>query len=265
MDLSPVYSLAQLDWEAAKPLVEAMAGGADPFRAAQAWGMLYDQARRANSTQAEALRAQLKSMAVNRQAPVSVRQTAFQSLMSTEWSGQEDWYLSLFADPSLSGVKIEEKKEPAKPESNLAGARKSDSWQRLDENSGGFNVLWLPIQENPEKWLPVAMRLVGSSDRMVHLAAVSCLASYLTADPDAKEPAQQAARALLPWLTDAKWGGNLERWSYLGALAKMDLPESMPGLIWILDNDEDATSRAVAAEALIRYRTRRPIQPCAAR
>lgn len=253
MDFSPLLSLARLDWDAAKPLVEAMANGDDPFRGAQAWGILYNQAQRGDSTQAENLRAQLKAMVVNRQAPVSVRQTAFQSLMSTEWSGQEDWYLSLFADPLLSGVKFVEGKERPKVGPDLAGVMKSYDPQS-DTEGNGFNILWLPIQENPAKWLPVAMGLVGNSDRMIHLAAVGCLASYLAADLDAKEPAQQAARALLPWLTDPNWGGNLERWSYLGALAKMNLPESVQGLIWVLDNDGDATSRAVAAEALIRYR-----------
>lgn len=255
MDLSPVHSLAQLDWDQARPLVEAMTNGADPFRAAQAWGILYDQTRRSgDSAQAEILRSQLQAMVVNRQSPVSVRQTAFQSLMAAEWSGQEEWYLSLFADPLLSGVKLAEGKEYAKTGPDFSGSQKPIARQQSDDEGGSFNILWLPVQQNPAKWLPVALRLVGSSDRMIHLAAVSCLASFLATESDAKEPARQAAQALLPWLTDPNWGGNLERWSYLGALAKMDLPESLPGLIWVLDNDEDATSRAVAAEALIRYR-----------
>src|SRR6185369_14558300 len=72
---------------------------------------------------------------------------------------------------------------------------------------------------------------------------------------------QQAARALLPWLTAPKWGGELERWSYIGSLSKLNLPEAMPGLIWILDNDEEAESRAMAAEALIHYKRPQAIQP----
>ncbi len=252
MNLAPVQALARLDWDAAKPLVEAMTGGADPFRAAQAWGMIYDQAQRSGDTvQTESLRQQLKAEVVNRQSPVAVRQTAFQSLMATEWSGQEEWYLSLFADPMLSGVKLAEPKEPSKTGSDQGGLLK---FPALSDDGGRLNILWLPIQQNPAKWLPVTMRLVGSSDRIIHLAAVSSLAAFLATEPEAKETAQQVARTLLPWLSDPNWGGSLERWAYLGSLARIDLPESVPGLIWVLDNDEDATIRAVAAEVLIRYR-----------
>lgn len=253
-DISPINTLVRLDWDAARPMIEVMASSPNPYRAAQAAGMIYEQASRGGDpSQAEALRAQLKAMVVSRQLPVTIRQIAFQSLMATEWSGQEDWYLSLFADPLLSGVKLEEMKQD--PEAKSVRGRTNDYWLRGDENGSGFNILWLPIQENAAKWLPVVTRLVGHSDRMVHLAAVSCLAEFLAVDSGAREQAQQAARALLPWLTDPNWGAGQERWSYLGTLAKMDLPESVPGLIWVLDNDEDSTSRAVAAEALLRYRS----------
>lgn len=258
MDISPINSLARLDWSAAQPLVEEMAGGGDPYRAARAQGILYEQAARGgDASQTDALRAQLKTMVLNRQSPVTVRQTAFQSLMATDWDGQADWYLSLFADPQLSGVGFLERKAGGNDriETRSIRANTADQWTRMEEDGAGFNILWLPIQEDPSKWLPVAAQLVGNNDRTIHLAAVSCLAEFLAVDAGAKEQLQQAARALLPWLNDANWGGGLERWSYLGSLAKLDLPESIPGLIWILDNDEDPAERAVAAEALMRYRT----------
>lgn len=254
MDISPIHTLVRLDWDAARPMVEAMADSPNPYRAAQALGIIFNQTQRdGDPAQADALRAQLKTLVINRQSPVTVRQIAFQSLMTTEWSGQEEWYLSLFADPLLSGVRLEQKKEES--EAKSVRGRTDSYWQRGEENGNGFNILWLPIQENAAKWLPVVTRLVGNGNRLVHLAAVSCLAEYLAADASAPEQSQQAARALLPWLTDPNWGGLQERWSYLGGLAKIDLPESVPGLIWVLENDEDSTSRAVAAEALLRYKT----------
>jgi hypothetical protein len=263
-DISGINALARLDWEAAKPMVEAMANGAHPYHAVQALGITYEQASRGgDSTQAEMLRAQLKAMVTNRQTPVPIRQAAFQALMATEWSGQEDWYLSLFADRSLSGTWPEEKVDDKdKPKSDEKPERKAKAgWGLLTGNGSGFNFLWLPVQENAAKWLPVVARLVGNSDRAVHLAAVSSLAEFLAASDGPRESQQQAARALLPWLTDASWGGGLERWSYIGSLSKLNLPEAMSGLIWILDNDEEGESRAMAAEALIHYKSPQAIQP----
>lgn len=260
-DISAIKALARLDWDAAKQMVQTIANGANPYRAAQALGMTYEQASRSGDTsQADALRAQLQAMVTNRQTPVSIRQSAFQAVMTTEWSGQEDWYISLFNDTSLSGAQLEENPSN-KADEKTAHPRSKGDWGRLTEDAVGFNFLWLPMQENAARWLPVVTRLVGNSDRAVHLAAVSCLAEILAVDVSAKDQLQQAARALLPWLTDPKWGGDLKRWSYIGSLSKMDLPEAVPGLIWILDNDEEAESRAMAAEALIRYKNPQAIQP----
>ncbi|MEO6725256.1 MAG: HEAT repeat domain-containing protein, partial [Blastocatellia bacterium] len=259
--ISAIKALARLDWDAAKPMVQTIANGANPYRAAQALGITYEQANRSGDTsQADALRAQLQAMVTNRQTPVSIRQSAFQALMTTEWNGQEDWYISLFNDTSLSGAQLEEK-PTNKADEKTTSPRNKGELGRLTEDGVGFNFLWLPMQENATRWLPVVTRLVGNSDRAVHLAAVSCLAEIMAVDVSAKDQLQQAARVLLPWLTDPKWGGDLERWSYIGSLSKMDLPEAVPGLIWILDNDEEAESRAMAAEALIRYKNPQAIQP----
>ncbi|MEP7342990.1 MAG: HEAT repeat domain-containing protein [Acidobacteriota bacterium] len=261
VDISPVNALARLDWDAVRPMVQTMANGANPYQATQALGMIYDRANRNGDTsQADSLRVQLQAMVTNRQTPIPIRQSAFQALMTTEWSGQEDWYVSLFNDTSLSGAQLGEKSGD-KADEKTAPTRSKGELGRLTEDGVGFNFLWLPLQENATRWLPVVMRLVGNNDRAVHLAAVSSLAEFLAVDANAKEQSQQAARALLPWLTDPKWGGGLERWSYIGSLSKMNLPEAVPGLIWILDNDDEAESRAMAAEALIRYKNPQTIQP----
>lgn len=261
VDISAVNALARLDWDAAKPMAQAIANGTNPYQAAQALGLIYAQASRSgDSAQTESLRAQLQAMVSNRRTPAPIRQSAFQALMTTEWNGQEDWYVSLFNDTSLSGAQLEDKSNDKADEKNASSKGKGE-FGRLVEGGPAFNFLWLPMQENAGKWLPVVTRLVGNSDRAVHLAAVSCLAQILSVDVTGKEQLQQAALALLPWLTDQKWGGSLERWSYIGSLSKMNLPEAVPGLIWILDNDEEAESRAIAAEALIHFKNPQAIQP----
>ncbi|MEO6723797.1 MAG: hypothetical protein ABIU20_03170, partial [Blastocatellia bacterium] len=43
-DISAIKALARLDWDAAKPMVQTIANGANPYRAAQALGITYEQA-----------------------------------------------------------------------------------------------------------------------------------------------------------------------------------------------------------------------------
>ncbi|MGH9799124.1 MAG: hypothetical protein ACRD82_02075, partial [Blastocatellia bacterium] len=110
-DHASLLALVKLDWYAARPFVEQMAGSPIPERSLQGLTILYEQACRANdSSQAESLRAQLKAFAANPQTG-GARHNVLQSLMETEWNGRDEWYVSLFADTSLSGVQVEEKVE----------------------------------------------------------------------------------------------------------------------------------------------------------
>src|SRR5262249_12126350 len=65
---------------------------------------------------------------------------------------------------------------------------------------------------------------------------------------------REAARHILPWLTDPGWADEGDRASFIRGFADLELPESAAGLIWILEFDESAENRAAAAEALIQFR-----------
>jgi hypothetical protein len=99
------------------------------------------------------------------------------------------------------------------------------------------------------------MKLVGNNDRLIHNAAVEALSAYLVSEPAEVEEPLAAARALVPWLTDPQWSDSLHRMTYIGMLTRFKVPESVPGLIAVLDNDEDPLARAAAAEALSLHRT----------
>ena len=254
MDGSSLRALAKLDWEAAKLFVEDLARHPIPQQSVQAQAMIYEQAVRANdSSQAEWLRSQLKAVVANRSMG-GERQTALSSLMETEWAGREEWYASLFADASLSGALVEEKIAAEKPKSETKEPQAKAAQPVPEEEEPAANILWVPMLTAYEKLLPVVAGLIGDGNRTVHLAAVSTLAAFLVDGSGKEELRKQAARALLPWLSQPDWGGKFERWSYLESLSKLNLPESVPGLIWVLDNDEQAENRAIAAEALIRYK-----------
>jgi hypothetical protein len=64
---------------------------------------------------------------------------------------------------------------------------------------------------------------------------------------------------LLPWLSNPEWSAATGRGAFIASLADLNLPESIPGLIRILDYDEDAYTRAQAAAALVRYRDPRAV------
>lgn len=253
-DRSSLLALAKLDWEAARPFVEEMSKNPLSNNSAQALALTYEQASKANdSSLAESLRSQLKTIVANRLMGME-RQTALSSLMETEWAGRDEWYASLFADASLSGVQVEEKiaADKAKIADKQAPAKSVQPIQ--PEGEVDSNILWVPLMTGAVKLLPVVVGLVGNGNRTVHLSAVSTLTGFLANQSGKDDQRKQAARALLPWLVEPDWGGQFERWSYLEALSKINLPESVPGLIWILDNDERPENRAIAADALIQHK-----------
>ncbi len=254
-DLTSLRALIKLDWETAKPFVEEMAANPLPQIAIQGQALLYGQACRSNdSSQAETIRAQLKAIVGNRSAGYPARQAALDSLMGTEWSGRDEWYVSLFADPTLSGVRLQEKKEndASKADPKEATRKKTPTFF-MDENAG-VNLLWASFVANDSKLVSQIIGLLGNGDRLVHLGAVNCLVQFLSNQIGSKETQLQVARAMLPWLTQLDWGGEVERWRYIEGLSQLDLPESVPGLIWVLDYDQARENRATAAVALVRYK-----------
>ena len=95
--------------------------------------------------------------------------------------------------------------------------------------------------------------LVEHKNPTIRTAAIKNLTTYLN---DANI---EAVRALLPWLSNPNWASDIPngRGMLISALGKVDLPESVPGLITILMNEEEF--RQTAAEALARYKDPRAV------
>jgi PAS domain-containing protein len=242
-----LLSLARLDWEAARPLVETLASAGTAQMTPVAWSLLYERAQAVgDSSQAEKYRAILKAIIVNHQAPFASRQTALSSLAKTEWNGQEEWVISLFVDPALS--KLEED----------GGENSSGSKFQLELDIRGqkytLNVLSPLMEINPERWLPVISSLVGHNQLAVHQSAVGYLTMYLRRESADKKLKKEIAQKLAPWLTDPNWAAADGRSSFIKSLVDVEAPELLSGLIWVLDHDGDKANRAAAAEALIQYR-----------
>src|SRR5262245_29203671 len=148
-------SLARLDWETAKPIIETFASGGNSRMMPIALSLLYERAQKdGDSAQAEKYRALLKAIVANRQSPQDARLTALSGLLATEWNGQEEWVVSLFADPTLSNMREDEGDAKTKDEQG-AKIEGSHIGEVDSEGESGFGALSQALDLNPEKWFPV--------------------------------------------------------------------------------------------------------------
>lgn len=222
-------ALARLDWQTAEPLVKAFANSAQPRSSALALTLLYQQAISDKDLDAEEnYRSRLKTIASDRNAPGRARDTSIEALSKTDWSGRDDWYLSLFAD---------------------------DSVREVFDGYYGFHPLTTLFNRDPDKWIPIMTRLVESKDRAVQQAAASCLVIYAT-----NHPGRDAILPVLRWLSDPNWlrlRGSTQRAWFMQVMNQLEIPESVPGLIWIVENEE--ANRHWAARTLAHYKDPRAV------
>jgi hypothetical protein len=228
-------ALARLDWEAAKPLLKARQ---QPF----AWNLLYERAmERGELAEAEKYRPQLLALVADRAAGEQ-RWAALQSLLKSDWPGQAEWFASLFADTTLTGLRP----AASKAERTQGGGREP----RFIEHDSAENVLAWPLQNQPERLVPRVLKLLGHPDRMVHSAAADALAQYLMQNKPNDKVADEALRSLLPWLDNPRWADSERRIAFVSRFTFKPYQEGFNGLLWILQNDEEEQLRWLAAEAL---------------
>lgn len=223
-----VRALARVDWPGAEPLLKGLAGGSQMRVAALSLTLLYRHAQEADDTgDAERYRTQLQAVASDRNAPARARDTAIEALSLTDWPGRDDWYLSLFTDETL--------------------------FEPRDENYL-LSPLTTLFDHEPDKWIPVMTRLVESKDRAVQQGAASCLAHY-----SMSRPRRDAILPVLRWLSDPDWLklSEVQRAWFVQTMDELDVPESVPGLIWIVENE--AFNRRWAARTLAHYKDPRAV------
>jgi hypothetical protein len=215
-------ALANVDWETAEPIVQGLTNGNQKRVATLALSLQYQQAIKENdATKEESLRKKLIEIAADRTTLGQARNQAIETLSENDWSGRDEWYLGLFQDETLIDLK---------------------------DRQYGFSPLAKLFRKNPEKWIPVMTKLTESKDRTVRSNAADCLMVFqiATARLDALKP-------LVPWLADPDWiiDQSMNRLRFIQSMGSVDLPESVPGLIWVVEHDAD--DRGWAAESLIRY------------
>ena len=229
---SNLEALARLDWKAAKPIIEGYVNQPEPYVQTFALKWLYLQAvENGDSNQANALRRRLLEIVTNPQTSEYARCEAYDALTQREWPGRNEWFSALLMKDNLL-----DKKNYLLHKDTLAK----------------------PIQETPEIWNPLLAQLVASSDQTVHDNAALILATVAL-----RKPNREALLPLLPWLSNPKWvttGDDFNRRKVIEAAGNLQLPEAVPGLLWIVQNENDF-GQYMAVDALLAYRDRQIIAP----
>lgn len=221
-------NLVKIDWSTAEPLLQRLAETGQQRSSTLAISLLYQHAIDTGDASAEdKFRARLQAIASDRSFPGRARDTAIQTLSVTKWANRDDWYLSLLQDESL---------------------------MQLHDGYYGFSSLGTIVNEDPDKWIPIMTKLVGGTNRTVQQAAGSCLVRYAT-----HTPRRDAILPVLRWLSEPDWlpiGGSERAW-FMQKMDELEMPESVPGLIWIIENEE--SNAKWAARTIAHYKDPRAI------
>jgi len=181
-----------------------------PKRAALALSIQYTHAAETrNAVLESSLRRRLQNIVAERQAPAYARAKACETLLKAEWPGRDEWYLSQFNDETL---------------------------REMEDGRDLLRPLAAPLNNNPDKWIPVVTQLVGNSNRTIHDAAVAALMQI-----NLLQPQRETILPLLPWLFDQKWSSASDREALILSLLRVQTPECIPGLIAIIENEEDSS------------------------
>jgi hypothetical protein len=229
-NVQAVMALANLDWDTAEPMVMKMLNSGKDQAPQFALNLLYRHALEAKDAgNEEKYRKSLLEVVGNRSAPAFSRDSAIAGLSVPGWSGRDEWYLSLFQDESLL---------------------------KSTEQQYSYSPLMSMYLQDPEKWRPILIKLLDSKDKIVRSNAAHCLLPFYGRSAKA-----ETLKPLLPWLSDPDWaiGKGNQRLTLIQALDNLDLPESVPGLMWVIEHDKEALNRSRAASALARYSDPRAI------
>lgn len=212
-----LLALTRHDFDRAQPIIDRLySDSTQPVSKVLALWALYRHALETDSSgDVERYRSELMRTVEDRSLSDGVRDKAFDALMlERDFPGREDWTFTLFEDETLVNM------------------------QR-------FTMLTTVVTyAPPDKYVPKLLDLIErTQNKTVRLAAVRNILIVLERNPGA-EIELRIIRALLPWLEDPNWLRS-DRWAdneyssprgtLIRKLGEHVLPESVPGLIRVLD------------------------------
>jgi HEAT repeats len=223
-------ALARVDWDSAKTIVERLENNANQPNSAivAKWAIYQHAVETGDDSTAERYRTELQKIVEDKKATAGQRDLAMDSLvLNGDFPGRDEWYMSLLEDETLLAVQEE----------------------------GYTGLTTLISMSPPKKWTETMIKLTKSENLAVRSAAVRNLMEVF--DKERKD----IVEALLPWLNNPAWAkesDDNERYDYISALADIDFPQAIPGLIRVVQN-ESGGKRGLAAVALAKYKDARAI------
>lgn len=206
-----VLALARVDWDKARPLLERMYNSTDaPILQTLARWAFYERAlREGDIGDTDKYRKELQETVENKSAKPGNRDLAMDAIVEAgDFPGRDDWYFSLLEDETLLDLRV---------------------------NGASYTSLTTLLNHSPsDKYTEKMLELIKSNNQAVRNAAARNLGTLL----DEKNP--EVIRALLPWLENPNWAKEVagERTTLVRVLAEFQIPESVPGLILILNESE---------------------------
>lgn len=228
-----LLALTRVDFDKARPIIDRLYGDGSlkTSRVLAKWA-LYRRALLTNSTSdIERYRDELKDVVEDKSALAGMRDLAFDALVSEkDWSGRDEWYYSLMADETLAELRV--------------------------DGSLYTGLTTIVLRSPSDKYTAKMIELLKSDNAAVRSAAVrNLMASIERGGPE-------IVKALLPWLENPKWATDVNdaRGTLVRKLAEYEMPESVPGLIKVLEEKHsgpryganmaaNAAARAAAAMA----------------
>ncbi|MEP6902810.1 MAG: hypothetical protein ABJA66_13745, partial [Actinomycetota bacterium] len=207
-----VLALARVDWERARPLLEKMLGNSQqPVSQTLARWAFYQHALAvSDSIEVDRYRKELQETVENKSFQPGNRDLAMDALIeSGDYQGRDDWYYSLLEDETLYELKV---------------------------NGQVYTGLTTILNHSPsDKYVDKMIELARNSNPTIRNAAVRNLSALIDT---VKNP--ELIKALLPWLENPKWAKETggERGKIVAALRNYAIPESVPGLIVMLNEKE---------------------------
>lgn len=219
-------ALSRLDWNAAEPVLAVHAASGNHRVAALSLSLLYARSLAVSDSRAAVgYRERLKRIVEDRSRPGRARDIAAEALLTSNWEGRDVWYWSLFRDPTLRDLK--------------------DGYLMMSP--------LCQIAMDTSEWIRQLAARVAGTDRTVRDAAVTCLVQF-----QLDNARRDALLPLLPWLSDPKWSSARDRLRLIQSMDRVEMPESVPGLIAVL-GQKDETECSYAAESLAHYKDKRAI------
>jgi hypothetical protein len=200
-----LLTLSKVDFDRAKPIIDRLQNdNSQPVSQVLAKWALYRRAIESDSLgDVDRYRDELIRIVEDRSVPYAARDLANDALVQEkEWPGRDEWFYSLMSDETFVGMP------------RFTG------------------ITSLPLNSPPDKYVPKMVELLGSSSKVVRTAAAKNL---LAVTENQRNPV--VIKALLPWLENPAWinEGDANRSLIVSALQYIQIPESVPGLLKVLD------------------------------